>query len=417
MVITKKRFNVLNRSVCFDRSAVMPKPLLEKSFPSIFSLALDVSGRCNMRCTYCAESATMPERNCMEMTMVNAAVDALFAWSKVGSGVSLHFGSGEPMLHPDAVFGAGDQAKKLAELKKRSLSLYLTTNGTLLEGEEMKRLAEEGWNVKVSLDGGGAVHDKYRVDQEGKGTFSRIEGKVRYLLQKMPARLSTTSVLCRGTDPMKVFYDIASMGVKKIELVPVAAPKGSQLSLCREDLHAYGRFICEYAKRIANGQEVPINIRFQKRLQRALGFGNSTIACGAGRTFFAVDHSGTIYPCFRFVGIKGKEMGTLAGIDQSKVRSFARGPGRQISKRSECNACWAAPLCSGPCFACAELLGSGAPAREFCEFIKIESKAALWLIESMKEGDAERLIAIIEGQVDTGAADGPKEDHNTPVGG
>ncbi len=69
------------------------------------------------------------------------------------------------------------------------------------------------------------------VSKTGEGTYHTIKTAVNQLAKDMPERFSTTSVLCHGTDPKDVFYAIASMGVKRIEMVPIAAKKGSKFAL------------------------------------------------------------------------------------------------------------------------------------------------------------------------------------------
>jgi uncharacterized protein len=367
----------------------------------VSSMALDVSGRCNLRCVYCAESITMPDRPSMPRHILHQAVDAAFEWSKKDSGISLHLGSGEPLLQPKALLEIGRRAKRLAQARRRTFALYLTTNGTLLNNAIMCWLVEDGWNVKISIDGGAEIHDRFRVDKEGRGTFRRIEKAVRTLATTMPERFSTTSVLCHGTDPRQVFYSIASMGVKKIELVPVATPPSSSLALLEDDLIAYRHFIFEYVQRIAKREDVPTHIRFKKRLQRVMGYGNARIPCGAGRTFFAAGPDGALYPCFRFVGIQNYRLGDLgSGIRPDRVQWFIRGPGRSYEHRAECGKCWAAPLCGGPCFACAELMGSGSPSPDFCEMVRTECQAAIWLTNVLREEHPERLLKFLGVQLE-----------------
>ncbi len=396
-------FRLLGREVTFDPLSVSPPPLpKDVSSLKITSMALDVSGCCNLRCVYCAEAATLPSRPAMPRHVLHHAVDAIFEWSPRGTGVSLHLGSGEALLHPQAVREIGRRARKLAQSQRRPLALYLTTNGTRLTGTIIRWLIDEGWNVKISIDGGAEIHDRYRVDREGRGTFRRIERAVRTLSMEIPERFSTTSVICRGTDPRQVFYDIAAMGVKRIELVPVAAPHSSHLTLCEDDLVAYRRFIFDYVQRIARGEDVPTHIRFQKRLQRALGYGNTRVPCGAGRNFLAIGSDGTLYPCFRFVGLRHYQLGGLdSGPDPERIQWFVDGPGRPYQQRTACRECWAAPLCGGPCFACAELLGqsNGSPSPDYCSMVRSESEAAIWLASILQE-EPHRLLELLGVQLE-----------------
>jgi uncharacterized protein len=202
-------------------------------------------------------------------------------------------------------------------------------------------------------------------------------------------------VLCRGTDPQRVFFDIASLGVRRIELVPVAVTGPSNLSLTDEDMAAYGIFIADYARRLAAGEDLPTNIRFQKRLQNVLGYGNTSTPCGAGRNFIAVGPEGDLYPCFRFVGLDDYRLGDLhSGLNAESVQRFAHGAARPFTERS-CLECWAGPLCGGPCSACSELLWNGSISPDYCSMVRHESEAAIWLASVLREKDSYRLLEMI----------------------
>lgn len=390
-----EHFRIMGRAIDFDSSYLRPLAPKEERFPCISSLALDVSGGCNMKCVYCAESMTLPKRIPMDRKILIRSVEMLFQRSQPGSALSIHFGSGEPLLQSGAVKTAGKLAKKLAREQSRPLSLHLTTNGTQLNRRTIQWLVDDAWEVKVSLDGPREVHDQFRRGRNGKGTYARIERDVRTLSSKIPERLSTTSVLCKGTDPAKVFYAIARLGVRRIDLVPAAAPRDSSFLLGEADLNEYRRFTLDYAKKLAKGRGMPVSIRFRKRLQRVLGLGNSQVACGAGRTFFAVGPEGALYPCMRFLGIEKYKLGDIrSGIGQGAVGRFAFGPGRPYPKRKACRRCWAAPLCDGPCFACAELMGGGSPLPGFCEMIRADCEGALWLADVLRAKNPKKLCSL-----------------------
>jgi len=391
----KKEINFLGRAILFDPETVSPALLNEQKYPAISSLALDVTGTCNLKCIYCAESSTMPERQPISPEKLEMALQALFDWSKPKSAISIHLGSGEALLNPDIVREIGQKSRRMAKAQHRALSLYLTTNGTCLNNQVIDWLIEDQWNVKVSIDGDQGVHDKNRKYKSGRGTYSEVSKAVALLSQKIPDKFSTTSVLCRGVDPSRVFYHIASLGVKRIELVPVAAAKGSILQLSKSDLDSYRRFIADYVQKLADGKTVPINIRFHNRLLRVLGYKNNRTPCGAGRNFFASGPTGEIYPCFRFIGIEKYKLGDLTGISKEQVQDFIKSSGRPYEKRETCLECWAAPLCGGPCFACADLFGFGSPLQQFCEMTIAESEAAIWLVDFFKENNSEELVRLM----------------------
>ena len=256
----------MGRTIIFDPNVILPPLTGETEYPRISSLAIDVAGHCNLSCSYCAESATMPKRQPINKETLNQALTKLFLWSKPKTPISIHLGSGEPLLFPQNVQKIGKQAKNLAKKHGRSLSLFLTTNGTCLTDEIIEWLIEDGWNVKISLDGDIQTHNKNRKYKTGQGTYNEASQAAKIFTKRIPDRFSTTSVLCNGNDPSKVFYSIASLGVKRIELVPVAVPPQSELILDENDIDAYRKFIMQYAKKLSEGQDLPTHIGFHNRL-------------------------------------------------------------------------------------------------------------------------------------------------------
>lgn len=346
-----------------------------------------------MKCVYCAENSTMPQRPVMSQEMVKKAVDSLFSWSSHNK-LSLHVGSGEPLIQADAVHEIGRMARKLQ--KDRQVSLHLTTNGLLLTDEICDWLIQDGWRVKVSLDGPQYIHDQNRKDIQGQGTYEKIEKYIKRL-SEIPT-FSTTSVLCHGTDPKKVFYGIAALGVQNIEVVPVAVVHPSPLGLTDNDIHKYNAFVSDYVQRLAAGESLPYLIRFMNRLQRVMGYNNNRIPCGAGRTFLAVGPDGVLYPCFRFVGIEQYALGHInTGVNREKVKTFTEKAGRPYENREKCSNCWAAPLCGGPCFACAELLfhKNGEPSPDYCDMVYADCEAAVWLVHALREENPEKLVEFL----------------------
>jgi uncharacterized protein len=393
--LQKKEIIFLGRTIFFDPETISPALLDEQKYPAVSSLAIDVTGSCNLKCIYCAESSTMPERQQISLETIDVALQALFGWSEPKSSISIHLGSGEALLNPEIVREIGRKSRQMAKAQHRSLSLYLTTNGTCLNNQVLDWLIADQWNVKVSIDGNQGIHDENRKYKSGRGTYSEVSKAVAVLAQRIPEKFSTTSVLCRGADPSRVFYHIASLGVKRIELVPVAVAKDSILQLSKSDLESYRRFIEDYAQKLADGKTVPINIRFHNRLLRVLGYKNNRTPCGAGRNFFAYGPTGEIYPCFRFIGIEKYKLGDIAGISKERVQDFIKGSGKPYEKRETCRGCWAAPLCGGPCFACADLFGSGSPLPQFCEMTLAESEAAIWLVDFLKKNNPEELVRLM----------------------
>jgi uncharacterized protein len=365
------------------------------------SLALDVAGSCNLACRYCAESATQPERCPMSPATLEQAWRLLLPKIEAGARTSIHFGSGEPLLALPLLRRLGELIDDAAAAGPiRRPDVFLTSNGTLMSAAVRDWLVSSGWRVKISLDGPPTVHNRWRVGPGGKATFGPVARTVRDLAARMPERLSVTAVLCRGAAPDAVFAAIADLGVRRIELVPVAHHDPSVCPSAR-DIEAYRHFVREHAGRylVDRGDgDGPSLIRFENSVLRAMGYRLSRASCAAGRTYLGVSPDGDLVPCFRFVGMKDYVLGSLeGGIDPARARAFQDGPGRGYDRRSDCPQCWAAPLCGGPCFANSELFGSGdgQPIAVHCAYTRADAWAAADLVARLRERAPQRLLCFL----------------------
>lgn len=377
----------------FDPLDVMPPPL-EDRLRGVSSLALDVSGSCNLACRYCAENASLPRRKPMTAESLRAAWRFLFPDGKPRPNVSLRFGSGEPLLNLSLLTKLHDILREAAD---QTPAVFLTTNGTLINDELADWLAASGWYVKVSLDGPAAVHDRWRVKPGGLPTHAEVAAAVTRLSRRMADRLSVTAVLCRDNDPAAVFEAVAGLGVRRIELVP-AVHRDAQVCPGPEDIKRYEKFVEKHARELSSAKspDMPLLIRFANRVARVMGYGNLRVQCDAGRTFFGVGPDGDLYPCFRFIGLDQYRLGHVqTGIDTEKAEDFWEGAGRSWERRDPCRQCWAAPLCGGPCFSCAEIFGEGKPLPVHCEYVLADSRAAVRLVSKLQKRDPERLLPFI----------------------
>jgi MoaA/NifB/PqqE/SkfB family radical SAM enzyme len=137
---------------------------------------------CNLSCTYCvAESNPKAARRALGPDTV---------WQLVDEAVALGFGQvfltgGEPFILDDIY-------EMLAYAADRVQTIVLT-NGTLLQGKRLDRLAalaNDNLVVQVSLDGARPEqHDPYR----GPGTWAKaVEAIQRLRKRGLPVRLATT---------------------------------------------------------------------------------------------------------------------------------------------------------------------------------------------------------------------------------
>lgn len=380
----------------FDPADVAPAPLRSGPWP-IRSLALDVAGRCNLSCHYCAEAATQPPRGRMNRAALDDAWRLLAPDGVVPSGATIRLGSGEPLLALDLLQDLERRVKACETSAGATPEVFITSNGVLASSEVRDWLCESGWHVKFSLDGPADIHDRWRVRPDGRGTHEQVAAAAADLAERIPDRFSVTAVLCRGADPHAVFVGIEDLGVRRIELVP-AVHEDVSVVPGEADVESYRRLLRWYVERLVEEalEEMPVLVRFCNVVVRVMGYDVRPIHCGAGRGFVGIDARGDIYPCFRFFGVSDYRLGDVArGIDESTRRGFEEGPGRPYPDREACAACWAAPLCGGPCFACSELFGNGEPLPYQCAYVLADSRAAVAYVSRLREECPERLLALL----------------------
>jgi uncharacterized protein len=294
-------------------------------------------------------------------------------------------------------------AQRLEQVRSKGYSppqVFLTTNGTLADRSTRDWLVETGWHIKISLDGPREVHDRWRVTSRGAGTYRSVAAAVIDLARRIPDRLSVTAVLCRGSDPAEVFNGIAGLGVRRIELVP-AAHQDPAVSPGPEDAARYAEFVADWVERCSVSHPtdpIPQLVRLINAARRVMGYDVKRVVCGAGRSFLGVASDSSLYPCFRFVGVEKYRLGILSkGVEACAARRFRENGGRPYDKRRTCQTCWAAPLCGGPCFACAEFFGpgDGEPCPVHCDYIRADACGAVELVHRLRDIDPGLLLTFL----------------------
>jgi MoaA/NifB/PqqE/SkfB family radical SAM enzyme len=148
--------------------------------PALVSVNLELTNRCNLRCTFCptADGRMTRARGFMD--------DALFARALDGAGrleFALLFQWGEPLLHPRFFALA-------AEAARRGVRTLVTTNGTLLTPARIAGLLGSGIDrVTVSVDGDAETHERVRGVP-----LAETRDAVRRLVAARDAAGSATSV-------------------------------------------------------------------------------------------------------------------------------------------------------------------------------------------------------------------------------
>jgi uncharacterized protein len=131
--------------------------------------------------------------------------------------ISLVMHGGEPTLLSVALFRQFiAQAKRVLGTRLRTLSLQ--TNGTLLTEEWIEMLVGEGIEVSVSLDGPKEVHDQWRKDHRGRGSWADVVSGIKRL-QAAGIAPNTLTVVNPGISGLSVYDHIIRLGIRHLNFL------------------------------------------------------------------------------------------------------------------------------------------------------------------------------------------------------
>ena len=145
--------------------------------PAAFNIMLKPAGSlCNLGCAYCyyLDKADIygGREPRMSLEMLETVIREYIAANDVPE-VTFNWHGGEPLvLGLDFYRKAMELERKYADGK--TVFNTLQTNGTLLTPEWADFLRENRFLVGISIDGPRDIHDKYRKDRGGAGTFDKV---------------------------------------------------------------------------------------------------------------------------------------------------------------------------------------------------------------------------------------------------
>ncbi len=126
-----------------------------------------------------------------------------------------------------------DFFRKVISLEKKYAPSYLRcendlqTNGLLLDDEWCHFLKDNNFLVGLSVDGPQRLHDSYRKDKKGRGSFGGVFRAAR-LLKKHGVRFATLSCVNRvtGRSPLDVYRFLRDeIGSDRMQFIPIVEPK------------------------------------------------------------------------------------------------------------------------------------------------------------------------------------------------
>ncbi len=283
------------RDIVYDAAAQVNALL----FPPLTQLELVLTEGCNLGCAYCFEKDMLGYRR-MPLDVARRAVDMLILYSRDKRDLDIaHFG-GEPTLSFRTVQAVTEYAQQRAAAAGKRIDFNMTTNGVLLNEDIAAYCAGHDIRVLLSIDGGRAAHDRYRVDKRGAGTFDRAIRGLRILKRFQPWIGIKMTVMPDNVghlaDDVRMLHDL---GVNQFTIGHATGVAWSD-----DDMIAYVAALQDVRRWYdgAKGSDLRID-DIEDDGSDAAYFG-----CQAGRSSISVSVDGQISPCSKVLALNNRTL-------------------------------------------------------------------------------------------------------------
>ena len=353
----------------------------ENTSQGIHVVAKPIGPVCNLNCEYCFYLEKQALFSPGEQYRMSDDVLASFITNYIASQptpvVEFVWQGGEPTLLGIDFF------KRVIELQKpytrqKTISNSLQTNGTMLTDEWCEFLKKHNFMTGISLDGPKEIHDRYRRDRNGKGSFDQVMRGLR-LLQKHKVEYNILACVARETanQPLDVYRFFRDEGIEFIQFSPVverlpdecssqhglrlAGPPAletveqqTQVTPWTVIPEEYGDFlIAIYEEWVRHDVGKVFVMNFEWALNAWIG--NSSPVCIHAKTcgrsvviehngdVFACDHC--VYPHYRLGNIMNSQLDAM--VEKSLHSGF--GVIKESALTNKCKECDVLAACQGGC--------------------------------------------------------------------
>ena len=319
------------------------------------------SGNCNLRCSYCFYHDEMDKRQCPNYGFMTAETLELIvkkALSYVTDSVTFAFQGGEPTL------SGLDYYRKLVELVGRyneagvTVAYAIQTNGSLLTEDWAEFFKQNHFLVGVSLDGPKDLHDHYRLNSNGEGSWKQAMTAVRLLKHHFVDFNILTVITAQTARHVQSVYNF----FMKNDLVyqqyipcldPLDMKRGAwPYSLSPEGYTVFLKQLFDlWYSDVKRGKFVYIR-QFDNYVSMIKGYPpESCNMCGTCSEQWVVEADGSVYPCDFYV-LDQWRLGSFltdSFADMNKVRFDSRFIQQSAIHPDACKACKWYRVCRNGC--------------------------------------------------------------------
>lgn len=335
--------------------------------PSNFHILAKPTGAiCNLDCKYCFFLSKEKLYPGSKFRMADEVLESYlrqYIQAQRGPEVEVSWQGGEPTLMGLDFF---QRSVALAEQYKRpqqKIQYTLQTNGILLDEAWCQFFKANQFLIGLSLDGPEALHDAYRVDKGGQGSFDKVMRAARLLQHhQVDFNILTTVHAANADHPLEVYRFLRDeVKTRFIQFIPIVEranntgfQEGNTVTDRSVTAEQYGQFLItifdEWVRRDVGRVFVQM---FDVTLGSWLGAPPTLCifapTCGNA---LAIEHTGDLYSCDHFVEpnyLLGNinDMPMIELVVSDKQRQFGRDKLDTLPRY--CRECEVRFACHGGC--------------------------------------------------------------------
>ena len=339
------------------------------------------SSSCNLRCKYCfyydvADNREVKNYGIMNDDTLENMVKKVF--DDVEYSANFAFQGGEPTMAGIEFFEKFHKFVEKYNTKKIIVNFSLQTNGTLLDKKWLDLFKKHNYLIGLSLDGNKDMHDTFRIDAKGDGTFSRVL-KAAKMMKKAEVEFNILCVVNKliAQNGKLVYNFFRNNGFRYYQFIPcldsLSGSEEKDYTLTAED---YGKFLDEtfnlWYEDIMSDKRISVR-HFDNYTKIILG--EEPEACdmvGHCNMNAVLESDGSMYPCDFYVLDEFK----VGNINESTFEELFKSEAEMrflrtsLAVNEKCKVCRYFRICRGGCRRHKELTVEGNYENRFCESYK-----------------------------------------------
>lgn len=318
---------------------------------------------CNLDCEYCyylEKEDLYPGTKSFKMTdevLDNYTRQYIYAQPADTGEVNFTWQGGEPTLMGLPFFRKALALQKKYARPGMRITNSFQTNGTRLDDDWAQFFHDNEFLVGISIDGPEYLHDEFRPDKGGYGSFYKVMEGLEYLKKHEVMFNTLTCVQSSNSSyPVKVYRFLKEIGSTHLQFIPIVEPQPDG-SVSYRSVHPkkYGTFLSgifdEWLRRNDIGkiyvQDFDVTLSILAGYPSPVCIHSET--CGHA---MAIEHNGDLYSCDHFV-FPDYRLGNIMEHQAKAMHESARQQQFGLDKRDKlprfCRECDFLKVCNGGC--------------------------------------------------------------------